>query len=181
MKRSINLLQEAQSIQLKLKRMGLLVQTASLVILGVFGALVAILLSYTLFLNRQHKKLVERISEQEKIVEDLRAAESKQLVIKQKLGLAKKIVDEPSLPYKLLNQAYLLASDSAEVVSAEASKGDQTVVFTVNIADVFALVGFMDELVDFSKENPVLKLVSNSVVRSQDLSYRFEFSLKVEE
>ena len=83
MKLSINLLQESQKLRSRLQRMGLLLQTVSLVVLTVFGVIVFGILSYTFFLSSRYEGLMEDSREVKDSIKSMQSIESKQFLIKQ--------------------------------------------------------------------------------------------------
>jgi hypothetical protein len=181
MKVSVNLLQEAQKLRMRLRRIGLVLQSASVVTLGVFGILVFLLLSYTLFLGRKQANLSKSIVEQETKIEGLRAVEAKQLLVQQKIKLAETVVRDPSLPYDLATELYELAVTGPNVRSVSTVKGDGTVRLSSEVDNVLLLVESLDELVDFAKDHGVIVLMGNSFSRNDKGIYNFQITLTIEE
>ena len=180
MKSSINLLQEAQQIQARLRKFGLVLQTASIVTLAIFGGFVFLLLSYTLILNRQQNSIGEAIDEQKQIVEGFRSAESKYLLVKQKLSLSRKAVSEPSIPYDLLIPLYELTQTQVTVGEAKSERGQTFVGLSGQAEDVFSLVQFLDSLDAFAREHQAVRVIGKGFSRSGGTGeYRFEIAFEI--
>jgi hypothetical protein len=178
---SVNLLQEAQQMRTRLRRAGLAIQSASIVVLVAIGLLVFFLLSYTLILARQEKRLAEDILEQEEIIESMRSLENKQFLIKQKLSLAHLVVREPSLKQDLVSRLYLFLAERATVSEVRTQWGDPFVNFTGLSGDVFSLVNLLNDLTGFSEEEEVERVVGNSFFRTQEEGYQFQITFEFEE
>lgn len=182
MRLSINLLQEAQQMQARLRRVGLYLQTGSIATLVAFGVVIFGLLSYTLILNRQLGRLEDAISEQMAIIESLRSVESRHLLVKQKLMLSRKALSEPSLPYEVLVDLYALADSAVAVGEVSAQKGVRLINLGGEADNVFSLVRFVGELSEFAQRNNSVRVIGKSFARSSDASsYRFNIVFEVSE
>ena len=180
MKSSINLLQEAQQIQARLRKFGLMLQTASIVTLGIFGGFVFLLLSYTLILNRQQSSIAEAIDQEKQNVEGFRSVESKYLLVKQKLTLSRKAVSEPSIPYDLLISLYDLTRTQVTVGEAKSERAQTFVGLSGRAEDVFSLVTYLDSLDDFAREHQAFRVMGRGFSRSGNTGeYRFEIAFEI--
>ena len=182
MKLSINLLQETQRIKGRLRRMGLAIQSASVVVLIVFGVFIFLLFSYTLVLGRKQDNLSKSIAEQKTVIERMRPVEAKQVIIHQKLGLAGKVVGEPSLPYGLVSELYDLSQGhNLKESKAQGVRGETVIQLQAKADDVFSLVSFLDALSDFAKERGAIRLTGSNFARTAEGTYRLQILFEIEE
>lgn len=178
MKVTINLLQETQQIQARLKRIGLVIQSASIVVLVVFSGLAFIAFSYRLYLARRQERILNNISELKGQVERLRSKEARYLLVKQKLQFVAEVMKEPGTRYDLATKVYDLARKIVEVRSVSIDEAGLSI--SGEAPDVFALVDFIQELQEFSQERGVGAIQGESFARTTEGSYRFFITLELE-
>lgn len=178
MKAAINLLAEARQIEARLRRLGYFLQSVSVATLVGVGVVVFLLLSYTLVLGRQQERVRESIRDQELRIENARGKETKHLLLKQKLTLAGQAVSEASLPYIVGLAFFERASEYSMVRGLESTQGDSAIHVSGEAVDVFSLVGMLDGLADFAREQQAVRLIGEGFSRTKEGTY--DYSLKLE-
>ena len=177
MKISINLLQETQQLQARLRRMGLALQSGSIIILLAFGAVVFFILSYTFWSDRQAARLSEDISEKKAAIELLRPLESRLLFVKQKLSYTGKVLGERGVRHELVTDLYAASTADVVVSDIAITEGADALSLSATTTDVFSLVKFLDQLLVFASERDITRISGGSFSRTENGNYMVEISL----
>ncbi len=177
MKIAINLLQETQQIQARLRRMGLLLQTGSIVILVAYGIFVFLVISYSFWSNLQADRLSDDISKKKAVIEAMRPLEAKLIFVKQKLSFIETIVNEGGVRSDMVTEFYKEFSGEVKLSHLAITKGADALSLTVTTDDVFSLVEFLDHLISFAEENDFTRIAGDTFTRLGDGSYQLELRL----
>lgn len=181
MKISVNLLQESEQIASKVRRIGVLMQTGSIVLVVVFGIIVASLLSSTLFLSNRKSTLEEDIEDAKLAIESMRDVESKQFVVKQKIGFSQQVFQEYPSSHELLFTIFKFVTERATVSSIKISPSKGLISMSIKTNDVFSFVEFIKDLTSFSEEHSITRVLSKGFSRSEDGSYSFEVAISFQQ
>lgn len=173
MKIKVNLLQESQKLQLKIRRIGLLLQTGSTVVLIGFGVLTVGFLSYTLLITRQQKGILEKIQTTESGIDKLRPVEYKNEVVKNKLILSSQLMEEHKVNHKLLMEFYEFAALRLSITELSMPENTNEFKFQGSAAGVTALVDFLEEFAGFAKERGINSVKSDGFNLNDDGNYDF--------
>lgn len=180
MKAAINLLQETKHLEARVRRMGLALQTVSIVVLVAVAAVAFLLMSYTFLVARQRVRLDDAIARQKSAIEALRPLESKHVLVKQKLSASEKVVSEPSIPYTIGLAFFENASQQSAVQGMNTGRDITGVTIGGTVGDVFRLVSLLDRLVSFSQEHGALRLTGEGFNRSPDGEYQYSLILETQ-
>jgi len=177
MKISINLLQETQQIQARVRRIGLWLQTISTVVLIAFGVLVFLIISLTFWSDRQANRISEDIEDTKATIEKMRPLESKLLFVKQKLTFSGRVLSEHGVRQDLATGIYELSKEEVTLDHVAVAEDDDFLVFSATAKDIFSLVGFLDRLLSYAQEHEVTRVIGNSFSRAENGSYQFDISI----
>lgn len=173
MKISINLLQETQKIQTKIKRLGLLLQTISIVVLAVFGVIVFLVFSYSLFLTSRQNKLAEDISENKTKIEEMKPIESKYSLVYQKLMSIDKAINTHEINNQEAIDYYNFSRERVRLKDVSLKENSNEIKISLETDNVAYLVRFFEELVDFSS-------MEVDAIRIEGISYGQDSGYKVD-
>ena len=174
---SINLLKESQHLQARLRRMGLMLQTGSLVVLVAFAAVVFFTISYLVWSQTQANRLNSDIDQAKVSIEEMRPRESKLLYVKQKLSFATRVLGEPGLRHDLATELYRIAEGEVEVSHMTISGGDEAFRVEAQASDVFSLVRLLDLVMTFAGEHDINRISGESFTRTAEGGYQFSVLL----
>lgn len=173
MKLSINLLQESQKIQSRIKRLGLMLQSASIVVLVVFGLIVFGLLSYSFIIKSQLEKVGEEIVKKEKMIELLRPIESIQVLVKQKASFVSSIVGEQSVEFLLASDLYKFSQGWIAVRGVQVLGDVGAITMSGSATDVFSLIEYFSSLSSYVEEQGIARVRATSITRGPEGNYLF--------
>lgn len=155
-----------------------MLQTASVISLLVLAVIVFLLLSYTLIVGRQVDRLEAATQKQKDVIGSLRPVETKHVLLKQKLSFAEKIISEPSIPYEVALDFFVIAHQESSVLGMDTGKETPGIVLGGSVPDVGSLVVFLDRLVAFSKEHSAIRLIGEGFNRTPEGEYQYTVLLE---
>lgn len=178
-KASVNLLKESKQISSKVRRVGILVQTISVVGLVVFGVLVFLLVGYSLFLSNKMSNLDEDIGKEKATISSYSAVEIIHILKKQKLSYLDQIFNENPSYYELLISLQRFSADRVDVNSLSFSSDVAVVNVEASSSDVFSMVSYLADLESFAEDYEIKTIVGNNFMRGQDGTYKYELSFNL--
>lgn len=177
MKVKVNLLQETQRVQQKLRRLGYLLQTGSVILLVVFGLLVISLISYTLLLKSRQDKLTTEISKVKDEIDALKGKEYKNQLFMMKVGSVAEVVQEHQLNCQSVIDFIDFAREKIEIKELTAAENSNKIMFSAETDSLSAFVGFIKEFISVAEELGIQNITNDGFDIDASGILSFEMSL----